>query len=761
IISVLLRKSFITPIIIFSLISIIIFLCTKHLYSQGQNKISMFSFKSLFFIDLGTLIYQILYVMYKALADFTMKRGANTVNWMGTPLSEEAIQQNIIIAQQQVNGMGAGLIFLTVIINSSMTIFLLYQAKKTQSMKPVVEWIEKFNITKWKEILSKEEKVDPEKADIVVCKDSKTNKPVILPYKDRFLHTLILGPTGSGKTSQTIIPFINQDMQKNCGITVIEPKGDLAEKVWALGEHYGRKVVYFNPVLPDCPYFNPLFGKEEDVIENMSTTFKMLNADSQQFFLDQNDNLVRRALKVLKRLEAAEKEDANLINLNKLVYNTNGEGRKLVIAFTKLDNVPEDVKKENDDIAGWFLDDYYKEKSKTYEHCSGLRSQVSKIISNKHLRRVLNPPRGVNDINFDKYLEEGGIIAISTAQGALRDLGKYLGYFIILQFQSAVFKRPGNENTRLGNMLYIDEFQEFSNPGFGMMLTQGRSYRVASHLATQNRDLMAMGSGRDGQNFVRLVDTNARNLIIYPGGNYGDADYYSRKFGEIHEVTDTERIVARKGAIGLNKDVDRTVTTQESKKARFSPTEIMYRPFGEITYALIINNSIQPPGIGKIEYIPMELNMKLDNMIEQLNEGRITQSTLSNNSYTSQNNYMGPNNSTINTSTNIGVNYDISTNSSIGKMDIPDKLFEVEKEIDELNLDINNSRDTKRNESNIDLDFDLDFEFDIDENKFNDTTIKNENNKDKTSSNNVNLQSNKNSFIFAQEDDDVDDLIDI
>ena len=68
------------------------------------------------------------------------------------------------------------------------------------------------------------------------------------------------------------------------GITVLEPKGDLAEKVYAMAEHYGRKAVYFNPLLPDCPYFNPLYGDEEDVIENMATTFKMLNPDSPQFF---------------------------------------------------------------------------------------------------------------------------------------------------------------------------------------------------------------------------------------------------------------------------------------------------------------------------------------------------------------------------------------------------------------------------------------------------------------------------------------------
>lgn len=91
---------------------------------------------------------------------------------------------------------------------------------------------------------------------------------------------------------------------------------------------------------------------------------------------------------------------------------------------------------------------------------------------------------------------------MSTAQGALRDLGRFLGYFIILQLQASVFRRPGNENTRTHNMLYIDEFQVYSNPGFADMLTQGRSYRVASHLATQARDQIGMGSGRDGKSFI-------------------------------------------------------------------------------------------------------------------------------------------------------------------------------------------------------------------------------------------------------------------
>lgn len=504
--------------------------------------------------------------------------------------------------------------------------------------------------------------------DVIICKDKDTGKPVILPYKDRFLHMLILGPTGSGKTSQTIIPLINQDMQnKECGITVIEPKGDLAEKVYAMAKYYGRPVVYFNPIHPNCPYFNPLYGKEEDVIENMVTTFKMLDPDSQQFFQNMNEQLLRNSLKVLKRLYG---NNATLIDLARLIQNSGGAGRKIVQQFSRLNAETEAIAKENADIASWFLNDYFNERSKTYEHCSGLRAQVAKITSNKYLRKVLNPPEEKNDIDFDRHLAEGGVIAISTAQGTLgTTLARYLGYFIILQLQSSVFRRPGNENTRRPHFLYIDEFQEFSNPGFGIMLTQGRSYRVASHLATQNRALMAMGGGKDGKNFVELVSTNARNVIIYPGGNAIDAKYYSDQFGQILERTVQKSISRSKFSLfrGGKKGVTETIRKDETLKPRFTPSDIMYRPFGEITYCIIKHNSIQPPGVGKIEYIPRELNEILDKMVAEYNSQLENQEN------------------------NINLSKDIETNIELTKDEIPDIVSEVGKMSDNKNLNENNN----------------------------------------------------------------------
>lgn len=505
-------------------------------------------------------------------------------------------------------------------------VLVVFSIFKNPKVKEGLDKIEENSINQMFNI--KKEVFEPKEGDIRLCKNKESGEYVYLPYKDRFLHMLILGPTGSGKTSQTIIPMLLQDVQNmNAGVTVIEPKGDLAEKVYAMAHYYGRDVMYFNPILPDCPYFNPLVGEESDVIENMSTTFKMLNPDSPQFFLDMMDNLVRNSLKVLKRSMG---NDCTLIDLHRLISNVNNEGKRIVTSFARMNAETEELQAENSDVASYFLNDYFAEKSKTFEHCSGLRSQVGKITSNKYLRQVLNPPAGRNDIDFDSHLANGGIIAIATAQGTLRDLGRYLGFFIILQFQASVFRRPGNENTRRPHYLYIDEFQVYANPGFADMLTQGRSYRVASHLATQNRALIGMGQGQTGKDFIELVSTNARNVIIYPAGNVQDAEYYSRQFGTVIKK-ETQIGISRKKwnpLYGLPEMAQPTETIRdvEEEVPRFTSNDIIYRPFGEIVYLIIQNNSVQAPDVGTIEYIPREINEELDRMILEYNEEQLNKS---------------------------------------------------------------------------------------------------------------------------------------
>lgn len=471
--------------------------------------------------------------------------------------------------------------------------------------------------------------------DIVLCNikeevEANVKDPrEILPAKDRFLHMLIIGPTGCGKTSQIILPMVLQDMQNSeWGITVLEPKGDLAIKAYMMAKHYGRDAVYFDPSYKNCPKFNPLSGREVDVVENIATTFKMLDPDSPQFFKDLNEQLTRNAVKVLKRLDQSEGVNgkyATLINLSRLLQNSAGAGREFVNKFSRIQSRTESEASENKDIASWFLNDYFPERSKVYENTSGVRSQVSKLIANEYLREVLNPDfdKGEkNQVNFDRHLMEGGVICISTAQGALRDLSKYLGYFIILSMQSAVFRRPGTEDTRRPHSLYIDEFQTYSTPGFADMLTQGRSYRVSSILATQARAQMAMGGGKDGKNFVELVSSNARNIILFPGINKDDAKYYSEQFGE-YEKTEIMTGISKKSFNPFTGGFERlghpteSIRKQQKMTANFNITDLIFgksvgTSFGEIVYCIIKNNSVQPAKVGKISYIPKELNKALD-----------------------------------------------------------------------------------------------------------------------------------------------------
>lgn len=216
--------------------------------------------------------------------------------------------------------------------------------------------------------------------DTILGIDEETKKPVRLPLEDRFLHMLLIGPTGSGKTALSLTPMIWRDMQcPDLGIVCIEPKGDFAEKVYAMAKMVNREVVYFNPMAHSCPYFNPLYGDETEVIENISTTFAMFNAGSSQFFQDANDGLLRRALKVVKRVKG---NDATLTDLSMLIHNANGEGKKMVQQFQRIPVQNADEEQEKMDIALWFLDDYFtgisgkQGATKTYEHTSAVRKTL-------------------------------------------------------------------------------------------------------------------------------------------------------------------------------------------------------------------------------------------------------------------------------------------------------------------------------------------------------------------------------------------------
>ena len=470
-----------------------------------------------------------------------------------------------------------------------------------------------------------------------ICNDKETNSPVYISTRDRFLHSLILGPTGSGKTSRMMAKMIFSDLQTDAGLTLFEPKDDLAEKLYAMcryiNDHGGNKeFIYFNPTLPDCPYFNILEGKEDEVIETITTTFNMLDSDSSTYFKGTNNNLLRKAIMVLKRIEAVytdpvtgiSSQPATLIRLSDILNNTSNKGKNMVHTLETLPCISDSEKSQNQETVAWFLNDYYSDKSKSYNDSSGVRQQVSNLIQNKYLRRILNPENGKSGFNFDEFIEKGKVIIVSTAQGTLRELGSYLGLFLILTYQSAIFRRKGNEHTRKPQMFYCDEFQKYANPSMEDLFTEGRSYKVSMNVATQSREQVMLGSGSsDGKRFLSVISANCRNVILFPGISSVDALYYSKEFGE--ELVQNVRHGTSKtnSSIFGRSSSSESVQTSEQYQSRYTVGDIIYKNEDEITYKIMENNNVKVARDGITSYLDKKINDELDKYVERFKEEQL------------------------------------------------------------------------------------------------------------------------------------------
>ena len=102
--------------------------------------------------------------------------------------------------------------------------------------------------------------------------------------EDSLLHTILIGPTGSGK-STAMLNLILSDINAGRGVLVIDPKYDLVNDVLErIPPHRQNDVVVIDPASPNPVGFNPLaVGHDADkelVADTVLSTMKEIWADS-------------------------------------------------------------------------------------------------------------------------------------------------------------------------------------------------------------------------------------------------------------------------------------------------------------------------------------------------------------------------------------------------------------------------------------------------------------------------------------------------
>jgi hypothetical protein len=353
-----------------------------------------------------------------------------------------------------------------------------------------------------------------------VLEIGKTNyrnrgKPFGIKVEDRRLHTYIIGKTGTGK-STLIQNMVLQDIQHGHGLVLMDPHGDLVERVLERvpGDQLNR-VRYFN--VPDSSQefgFNPLATIPESIrpvaASGLLSVFKKLWEDS---WGPRLEHILRNAILVL-----IDHPDATLADIPHLL---NEKSYRVQVARTCT----------NDSVREFWLKEYEKYPVNfRAQAIAPIQNKVGAFLAHGRLRSILSQPQST--IRFRAAMDAGDVILINLAKGRLgEDAVNLLGSMLVSTIAwTALTRATVPEPMRRDFFVYLDECQTFATPSLIDMMAELRKYRVSltlahQHLAQLSPDLREAILGNVGSILCfRIGPPDAGRLALQFGPEFDEYD---------------------------------------------------------------------------------------------------------------------------------------------------------------------------------------------------------------------------------------------
>lgn len=419
--------------------------------------------------------------------------------------------------------------------------------------------------------------------------------PVVWGGGDPFTHTLCIGPTRCGKSALIIQRLIYQLLLLKkkgyqLGLSVIEPKGDIARFTRELCEEMGiEDFVHVDPLREDSHKINVMEGDINVVAEATVVVLKGLFGKQEQFFATVQELSARNVTKLLKTIHGDKLDITDLVN-------TLRDEKKMEDAVAELKR-----RFPGNDLINFFDNELLgSNKEKYRQFVMGLRAQLENLISNDKLRRILT---GKSDLDLSTHYERGGVLAVNTALGELGTASDAFGQFTMMHLQRAAFRRPGTEQTRVPHFLIVDEASRYVNSEVEVFLAIGAEYRVAGFFALQSEGQLEVESGKlNARAMKRAFITSCRNRIIFGGLSSEDAKDLAEELGK-------DPILLRqntyKNNILLPNLFPNSYRDTETEEYRFSPTDLKDGiPKFHFIYQLQKDGQPMPPRLAKGIFVP-------------------------------------------------------------------------------------------------------------------------------------------------------------
>jgi hypothetical protein len=332
---------------------------------------------------------------------------------------------------------------------------------------------------------------------------------------DRLLHLYVIGKTGVGKTT-LLETLIIQDIEAGRGCALIDPHGDLVERVArrALASR-PDDVIYVDVPNPLQPYsYNPLSRVSVDkrplVASGLMEVFKKMWGDAWGVRME---HILRNALLTLLEQPAATVPDILRLFVDKAFL------RQSMERVTNL-QVKQFWKTEFDKYS-------FRQRP---EAIAPIQNKVGAFLSDPRIHRIIAGD-GV-PIRLRSVMDDGRVLLINLAKGKIGDdsAGLLGGLFVTALGLAAYSRADIPEERRRPFFIYIDEFQNFTTLSVANMLSELRKFHVGMVLAHQYLHQLE-------PDIRHAVLGNAGTLISFRLGPE-DAAFIAREFAPNFEPLD-------------------------------------------------------------------------------------------------------------------------------------------------------------------------------------------------------------------------------
>lgn len=334
--------------------------------------------------------------------------------------------------------------------------------------------------------------------------------PIGLTEKERERHVYIIGGTGNGKTTMLEYALV-QDIRNHKGVAIIDPHGDMAEKLLQyIPASRVKDVIYFNP--DDLAYpigLNLLelsegldgddLMREKDLItETVVSIFRKIFSED-----DAGGHRIEYMLRNAVQT-ALTQENATLFTVYDLINNPTY--RKKVIATLEDDNLKHFWRNEFGKAGGM----------QRVKMAAGITAKIGRFLFSASAKRILEQQKST--IDFDDIINNHKILVCNFSKGLLgEDTSELFGIMVLAKLQLASLRRARlQQSERTPFYLYVDEFQNFATMSFVQMLSESRKYKLFLTMAEQST------SQQDDQRMVNIILANVGTVICFRTGNPAD-----------------------------------------------------------------------------------------------------------------------------------------------------------------------------------------------------------------------------------------------